>query len=130
VTDSVLSALLPQLNAPFDRTLLLVIADRADEVCGDGEGWRVLHQLGREPAHWRHFSDWWYWAPGYDGGYLDEGFLLPPHWYEATLAESYYTGEDGELADFTCVQEAFEGAATAWLLLTEDQKQLSLEAFE
>ncbi len=129
--DSVLSALLPQLNQPFARTLLLVIADRADEGAeGSGEGWRVLHQHSRAPTLWRtHGTDWWYWAPAFGGNYIECDHLLPPFWYEATQAMSYYT-EEGDLADFPEPFLAYLGAAEGWRIMTEEQKHLSLEVFK
>lgn len=131
MTDSVLSALLPQLNGPLDRTLLLVIADRADEVEeGSGEGWRVLHQHNRAPTLWQiQGNDWWYWAPAFEGNYKEADHLLPPLWYETTEEESYYI-EEGDLADYPDPSSAYFGAVLGWRALTEAQKQLTLEALK
>jgi len=127
VTDSVLSALLPQLNAPFDRTLLLVIADRADEVCGDGEGWRVLHQLGRQPTK---YHDVVYWST--NEVLLKDCYRLTPRWLELVRkrrdVKKYETGEGvGSIADFSSPALAYQVAAEEWLKLNRKQKQKALE---
>lgn len=134
MTDSVLSALLPQLNGHFDRTLLLVIADRADEVeTGSGEGWRVLHQCNRKPDPVLFgeggSSGLWY-CMGRVPPAADRTAALPLWWYVAL--EQVVGRTVGSTYGLAGVDKAdsYLKAAKAWLLLTEDQKQLSLEAFK
>lgn len=133
MTDSVLQALLPQLNAPFDRTLLLVIADRSDEVeAGSGEGWRVLHQFDRKPdliVSAEGTSGMWY-CMGRVPPAADRTAVLPLWWYVAleqvvgrTVGSTYgLAGVD--------TADSYLKAAKAWLRLLEEQKQLTLEGFK
>jgi len=133
VTDSVLAALYPQLNAAFDRTLLLIIADRCDEqVEGSGDGWRVLHQYNRKPEHmvWESGTSGMWYCMGRVPPAADHTAVLPLWWY-VTL-EKVVGREVGSTYGLAGVDTAdsYQKAATAWLRLLEEQKQHSLEAFK
>jgi len=118
VTDSVLDALYPQLNGAFDRTLLLIIADRCDELKeGSGEGWRLLWEFKREPAV---FGLWFCWAVGL-GDSSERRYYLPDYWYDSCRSVSCAV-EDYDLADFLDKADAYRGAAESWLLLSPEQK--------
>lgn len=133
MTDSVLSALLPQLNQPFDRTLLLVIADRADEVEeGSGEGWRVLWKYGCSPT--KFFQQCCYWAGNrskFSKEYLGVN-ILPEVWFDLIHCHRDYfflspAGDRSNIADFSSFTLAYQVAAAEWLRLTKAKKQQALE---
>lgn len=129
-TDSVLEALLPQLNGHFDRTLLLVIADRCDELAeGNGEGWRVLHEYQRQPTPYREVC-YWSLLPPYCENLVHR---LPQQWLDRVFERrdvTMYTKHDigkSSVSDFSSYALAYRVAAEEWLKLNQEQKQKALE---
>lgn len=135
-TDSVLEALLPQLNSDFDRTLLLVIADRCDEIAeGSGEGWWVLWEFGCKPAN--YYYRCYYWG-GKRSSYNTEEVdthILPELWFDALYKHRTYFDiilpeYRTNIADFKRSIEAYTAAATEWCTLTPDEKAQCLKELQ
>lgn len=130
VTDDLtLSLLLGQLDSqPDDRTLLLVIADRYDELDGSGAGWRALYAC-ELCVHWWDGSKEWGWVSVLQEPMLwSVGCRLPDDWFELLH-------DDGKIGKtWGACGTGIEGAAranreaaTAFLRLASDRQLELLE---
>jgi hypothetical protein len=122
IQDETLTLLLRQLDAtPDDRHLLLVIADRCDEVDGTGEGWRALYNNG---------FGVWVWLGGFVVGWLNvskigryganmHAAFLPTDWFlKLRISNNTRYCQDWEWYTQT-VSVAYECAAQAFLRLPD-----------
>lgn len=123
MTDSVLDGLFAQLKGEFDRTLLLVIADRYDELeAGAGEGWRAMHANELEPEEYWESEGFYLWTPPQLG--FRRKSSLPVTWGNLVVKMAYYT--NGHHL-FQSLAVAYMAAAEAWMEMTKFQRLRALE---
>lgn len=120
--DETLRLLLRQLDVtPDDRTLLLVIADRLEELGECGEGWRAIERHRLVPHFW-NCDPAWGWVSEVKKYSWDDDCYLPVDW----LLKLTGTFGDGNWAcwwhgDKTC-SVAFAIAANAFLQLPAERR--------
>lgn len=132
--DPTTAALLQALDAaPDDRQLLLVIADRWDELeFGSGDGWRALAATGRKV---KYFNNWvWAWIKaeevvGRYHWYVPET-CLPTDWFEAITSTDFphatWIEQSWEGSEEKGAAKAYTEAALAVLLLPEHRRSALL----
>jgi len=114
MTDSVLDALLKGLVGDFDRTLLVVIADRCDEIeDGSGIGWRVLWETGRAPEL---SGTVFYWRRPFWSSLKPDPRLLSKHWFERLKKGVTYL--NGNYRDYRSLSECYADAAETYCRLS------------
>jgi len=132
--DGTLHSLCTQLVEGCDRTLLLVIADRCDDLLyGSGEGWRKLHKYKKVPATY-YSTCYWSRRPL---GNLDFfcNWVFPPQWFYRVYANESRISlttlfPAHNIADFSNFPTAYTVAAAEWYRLSEDGKKEAEGVFQ